>query len=261
MCSSADPVDAGTGRLDGLTAHELARHLALPRVELFASVGSTLDVAHRIAPDAPSGTLIVADGQTAGRGRHGRRWSSAPGAGLWLTFIERPTDARALDVLALRCGLYAAESLDALAGATVCVKWPNDLYVGGRKLGGILIETRWRGTAPEWVAIGVGLNVQRPDLDTAAGLGPSATRLAALECVAPALRRAASASRHLSDDELARWRKRDVAANRMVVEPAPGRAAGIDSDGQLVVTAPDGSASRHRTGSLTFGDSLPLTCS
>ena len=125
----------------------------MPAVHAFGAVGSTLDVAHALAPTAASGTLVIADEQTAGRGRHGRRWASEPGAGVWLTLIERPSDARALDVLSLRCGLNAAESLDDLAGAPVRVKWPNDLYVGACKLAGILIETRWRGTAPEWVAI------------------------------------------------------------------------------------------------------------
>lgn len=258
MCSSADQGDA---RLDGLTADEVARRLDLPRVALFASVGSTLDVAHRLAPDSPSGTLIVADEQTAGRGRHGRRWSSEPGAGLWLTLVERPTDARALDVLALRCGLYAAEALEPLAGARVCVKWPNDLFVAGRKLAGILIETRWRGTAPDWVAIGFGVNVRAPELETACGLVPGATRLDALERLVPALRRAAAASRHLTADELSRWRARDAAAGRDVTTPAPGRVTGIESDGQLVVRTPAGVVSRHRTGSLTLADELPLTCS
>jgi BirA family biotin operon repressor/biotin-[acetyl-CoA-carboxylase] ligase len=258
LCSSAD---VGVARLDGLTAGELAHRLALPRVELFESVGSTLDVAHRLASGASAGTLIIADEQTAGRGRFGRRWTSPPAAGLWLTLIERPTDARALDVLALRCGLYAAEVLDALAGGPVGVKWPNDLYVGSRKLGGILIETRWRGTAPEWVAIGVGLNITQPGLDTAIGLRDGATRLQALDAVAPALRRAAAATRHLSDDERSRWQHRDVAAGRDLLEPVRGRATGIDSDGQLVVTSPDGVVTRHRTGSLTFADSLPISCS
>ena len=154
--------------------------LDLPRVDLHASVSSTLDVAHAIAADAPNGTLILADEQTSGRGRHGRRWSSPPGAGLWITLIERPTDARSLDVLALRCGLFAAEALDALASAPIGVKWPNDLFVGGRKLAGILIETRWRGTSAEWVAIGFGLNVASPEQEGATGLVSGTTRLGAL---------------------------------------------------------------------------------
>src|SRR5207253_2703530 len=118
---------------------------------------------HELAPRAPAGTLILAEEQFAGRGRQGRRWTSQPGAGIWLTLIERPSDAAALDVLALRCGLYAANALDTLAAHPIKLKWPNDLYSGGRKLAGILIETRWRGTSPEWVAIGFGLNVITPN--------------------------------------------------------------------------------------------------
>jgi BirA family biotin operon repressor/biotin-[acetyl-CoA-carboxylase] ligase len=258
LSSSAD---ARAVHLDGLPADDLARRLALPRVELFARVGSTLDVAQARAADLPSGTLILADEQTAGRGRQGRAWSSAPGAGIWLTLVERPADPRALDVLALRCGLQAAEALEPLAAGAVCLKWPNDLYVAGRKLAGILIETRWRGTAPEWVAIGVGLNVRAPALDTGVGLGAGTTRLDALDRLVPALRRAAAASRHLCADELARWRRRDVAGGRVAASPAAGIVEGIESDGRLLITSPDGILSRHRSGSLTFADPSPLTCS
>jgi BirA family transcriptional regulator, biotin operon repressor / biotin---[acetyl-CoA-carboxylase] ligase len=251
--------DGSNATLDGTTGVELAGMLELPRVELYASVSSTLDVAHSIAADAPSGTLILADEQTSGRGRHGRRWTSPPGAGLWITMIERPTDARALDVLALRCGLFAAEALDALASGPIGVKWPNDLYVGGRKLAGVLIETRWRGTSPEWVCIGFGLNVTAPGVEDAIGLVAGTTRLGALARLVPALRRAASASRHLSGDELARWRRRDVAMDQRVLTPAEGRAAGISSSGELLVERDDGTSTRHRTGTLTFAN--PLACS
>ena len=126
MSSSAESAAVA---FDGISAAELSRRLDLPRLELFDQVTSTLDVAHAIAPDAPSGTLVLADRQTAGRGRHGRRWDSLPGAGIWLTLIERPGDLRAVDVLSLRCGLRAAESLDVLAGDRIALKWPNDLYL------------------------------------------------------------------------------------------------------------------------------------
>lgn len=237
----------------------LASRLGVPAVLPFGQVGSTLDVAHRIAPESPSGTLVLADEQTAGRGRHGRRWSSAPGAGIWLTLLERPTDARALDVLSLRCGLFAAEALDGMTDSPIGVKWPNDLYVDGRKLAGILIETRWRGTAPDWVAIGFGLNLVAPDLATGVGLRAGSARLDALARLVPALRRAAAASRHLSDDELTRWRARDVARSRELVDPVPGRAEGISATGELLVLDAAGALSRHRSGSLTFAE--PLACS
>ena len=255
MSSSAD----ADLRLDGLTAAELAARLDVPCVHLFASVSSTLDVANTIAMTAPPGTLIVADEQTAGRGRQGRAWVSHADAGLWLTLLERPEDPSALEVLSLRCGLYAAEALDGLAGATIGVKWPNDLYVGGRKLAGVLIETRWRGASPEWVAIGFGLNVVRPPIDTAVGLTPGATRRDALLYLVPALRRAAAAIGPLTTDELTRWSVRDVARGCAVDRPSAGRVDGISARGELLVRAADATLTAHRSGTLTFAE--PLECS
>ena len=244
-------------RYDGLDAAALAARLALPRVVLFEEIGSTLDEAHRLAAEgAPAGTLVLADAQTAGRGRQGRQWHSASGAGVWITVVERPADVGALGVLSLRCGLYAAEALDALAGARVAVKWPNDLYVGERKLAGILVETRWRGSSPDWVAVGFGLNVVAPDLATAAGLQRDANRLAALDAVIPVLRRAAAACGELTADELARWTQRDVASGRAVTSPAPGRALGITAAGELLIEDAGGTVTPHRSGSLLFAESL-----
>ena len=239
---------------DGLSATALAARLGVAAVHLFDRIGSTLDAAHLLAPTASSATLVLADEQTEGRGQRGRRWASAAGAGVWLTLIERPTDARALDVLPLRCGLYVAEALDALASTSVSVKWPNDLYVNDRKLAGVLIETRWRGTAPDWVALGFGVNVTAPEIDSGTGLRPGTTRLTALDLVIPALRTAVSATRHLSDEEMQRWRRRDAAADRVITSPADGRVIGVSHDGQLLVSSPDGALTRHRSGSIQFAD-------
>jgi BirA family biotin operon repressor/biotin-[acetyl-CoA-carboxylase] ligase len=256
LSSSADRASDG---FDGLSAGELAALLGVPRVETYASVASTLDVAHARAPTAPHGTLVLADEQTAGRGTHGRRWTSPAGAGIWLALIARPGDAASLDVLSLRCGLYAAEALDSLTDTTVGVKWPNDLYVGERKLAGVLIEARWRGGAAEWVAIGFGLNVAAPPLPTAVGLLPGRTRIEALALLVPALRDAAHARGHLSEGECARWSTRDVARRRAVARPSAGIVEGISPMGELLVRGSDGSIVRHRTGSLTFAE--PLACS
>jgi BirA family transcriptional regulator, biotin operon repressor / biotin---[acetyl-CoA-carboxylase] ligase len=256
LSSSAD---ANEVRYDGLRAVELAALLDVPRVELFATATSTLDVANAIAPSAPAGTLVLADEQTAGRGRLGRSWRSERGAGIWLTLVERPDDLLALEVLSVRCGLYAAEALDALASAPIGVKWPNDLYVRGCKLAGVLIETRWRGTATEWVSIGFGLNVAQPPMDGAIGLAPGTARRDALVRLVPALRRAALATGLLTDDELTRWSARDVARGRIIDTPGAGTVAGISARGELLVRATDDTKTAHRSGTLTFAE--PLACS
>ncbi|MDB4914450.1 MAG: biotin/acetyl-CoA-carboxylase ligase [Gemmatimonadetes bacterium] len=251
MSSAAEPYTAS--QYDGELAGTLAERWGLAAVHAYDAVGSTLDVAHRLAPGAASGTLVLAHEQTAGRGRHGHRWSSAPGAGVWLTLIERPVDVRSLDVMALRCGLHAAEALDTLAPGPISVKWPNDLYVRDRKLAGILIETRWRGTSPEWVAIGFGLNVTQPDVPAATGLAAGVSRLAALDVLIPALRRAAAATHHLSAAELSRWAARDMAAGRVATAPAPGTVQGIAATGELLIES-GGLTTAHRSGSLTFAE-------
>jgi BirA family biotin operon repressor/biotin-[acetyl-CoA-carboxylase] ligase len=218
-------------------ASELAVRLGLPRVEWLEEVGSTLDVAHALANDgAAAGTLILADAQTAGRGRMGRPWISEPGAGLWLTLIERPRDAAALDVLSLRIGLALAPVLDAWTEQPVLLKWPNDLYVGARKLGGILIEARWRQGSPDWVAIGVGINVRVPAGEPlAAGLRDGVDPLLVLDAVIPAIRGAAAKTGLLDGADVAAFAQRDLARGRDCTSPMSGRVTGIDASGSVLI--------------------------
>ena len=240
---------------DGATELELARTLDLPRVILLESTTSTLDVAHRLAADgAPAGTLVIANDQTAGRGRGGKTWQSVSGAGIWLTFLERPTDSSGLGVLSLRVGLAAAEALDRFAVEPVRLKWPNDLYVDRGKLGGILVEARWREQAVEWVAIGVGVNVKPPeDVDGAAGLEHGTARLDVLTELVPGIRVAARSNGPLLIDEMEEFDARDMARGRACIEPALGRVAGITPTGELLVALAD-SVAPFRTGSLILQD-------
>lgn len=239
---------------DGASAEGLARSLALPRVALFEEVASTMDVAAGLAAEgAPAGTLVLADAQVAGRGRGGRRWESAPGAGVWLTLLERLNDLEALDVLSLRVGMRAAAVLDRFAPGQVGLKWPNDLYLGAGKLGGILVESRWRGARPEWTAIGVGINVREAAWPGAAALGPGVSRLEVLGELVPALRAAAAARGHLSDREMAMFAARDVAFGRTCREPIDGRVAGVAADGALLVHTHYG-VRRVLNGSLVLGE-------
>ena len=243
---------------DGRDASTLATLLQIPRVVLFDEVGSTLDVAHALGERGePAGTLVLADAQTAGRGRLGRSWRSDRGAGLWLTLLERPASAESLGVLAIRLALAVAPALDGFAGAATRLKWPNDVYVGEGKLAGVLVEARWRGPRLDWVAIGVGINVRPPAGFDGAGLAPTAQRVDVLAAVVPALRAAARATGPLTGDELARYERRDFALGRACTEPARGVVAGIDADGALLVDTADSRVAYH-AGSLVLAPAHSL---
>jgi BirA family transcriptional regulator, biotin operon repressor / biotin---[acetyl-CoA-carboxylase] ligase len=227
----------GVVRYDGASAAILASLLAVPRLELLDRVSSTQDVAHELASaGAPAGTLVLANEQTSGRGRHGRAWTSRPGAGVWLTLIERPTDPASADVLSLRVGLALARALEPFATDRVHLKWPNDVYASGRKLAGVLAEARWRDGAIEWVAVGVGINVVAPSGEPRAiGLAEGTSRLDVLRAALPLLRGAATALGHLTESELAEFAARDFAAGQGCVQPLAGRVAGIDATGALLI--------------------------
>ena len=143
-----------------LSTRRLGRHLVAR-----AAVESTNDVAwEALAAGAPDGTVVVADQQTRGRGRAGRRWHVAPGEGLALSLLlHLGCDRHPLGVLPLGAGLALARAVERL-GVQAELKWPNDLLLGGRKLAGILCESRRAAQAGESgagdaVVIGVGVNV------------------------------------------------------------------------------------------------------
>jgi BirA family biotin operon repressor/biotin-[acetyl-CoA-carboxylase] ligase len=129
--------------------------------EHHAVLGSTNDRALEwLRQGAPHGALVTADAQEAGRGRRGRSWSSPPGEGLYASLVLRPGPVRPSDrlgAMGLAVAVGLREGLPPLR-RPAALKWPNDLVVGGHKLGGILCESRWVGDAPE-VVVGFGLNV------------------------------------------------------------------------------------------------------
>lgn len=239
---AADP-DAPMAALDGVDAAELRRVLGVPELHLFESVGSTLDVAHRLAErGVVHGTLIIADRQTAGRGRGGKTWASPPGSGLWLTIISRPANAVVPQVLTVRLGLAAARALDGLAPSPIGIKWPNDLIIGGRKLAGVLVEARWRGSRAEWLAIGLGVNVSAPGhAERGGALGESVQRLDVLRALIPSLREAIDRRDALLDPaECAEFDARDVARGVGCIEPRRGVVRGITSGAELLIETEDG---------------------
>lgn len=239
---------------DDVPLSGLAARTGSPRIVAFDSVGSTMDVAHQLARGgAEHGTVVLAGEQTAGRGRERREWRSAPG-GVWLTLVARDVDSRNIGVLPLRIGIAAAEALDALTSETIGLKWPNDLFLGDGKLGGVLVEARWRGEQLDWAAVGTGINLAAPEGVGAAGLGESVPRAAVVERVIPAILAACSRAGVLAASELSAFAVRDIARGREIAEPVAGVVAGIDESGALLVES-SGTVQHIRSGSLIFRSS------
>lgn len=167
-----------------------------------------------------------------------------------MTVVERPRDASALEVMSLRIGLAAARALDAFTSEPVRLKWPNDLYVDDRKLAGTLVEARWRGERLDWVAIGLGVNVEPPaDQPRATGLDAGTSRLDVVEALLEELKQATTLGGQLTREELDEYAARDLARGHNCVEPLRGKVLGIAASGELMIELAD-SVARVRTGSL-----------
>lgn len=200
----------------------------------------------RRAATLPDRYALVVDAQTAGRGRHGRRWHSPPGANLYLSLFARlPLAPAQLSGLSLVVGIAVAESLRAGGAVEVGVKWPNDLVACERKLGGILIESAGSRDGRVELVIGLGLNLAMPQdaevgqpwIDLAT-LGVASDRETWLP---PLLAALGSALDGFVAGGFAgfqsRWLAVDQLAGRAVVvhggERTGGTACGVDADGAL----------------------------
>lgn len=218
-----------------------------------AECGSTNTEALAHLRDGGGPLIVSADRQTAGRGRLGRAWQSDDAS---LTFsVARPMPAELdLSGLSLAVGCTVADVLDPSA-ERIRLKWPNDLFLDGAKLGGILIETVPLPSQQRGVVIGIGLNLQPlpPDADRSAfasghaalrSLDPGATAATVLDRLAPALRAL------LADFEtlgFGPWQlafsRRDLAAGRRVrVGGQVGVARGVSTQGELLLDTDDGIA-------------------
>jgi len=128
-------------------------------IHKFETCSSTNDVAREMAlRGAAEGTAVVADEQTAGRGTKGRSWHSPRGKGLYVSVILRP-ESGDIPLLPLAAGLAAREAVERSNGLAARLRWPNDILWDEKKLGGILCESGFLGNRPEYVILGVGLNV------------------------------------------------------------------------------------------------------
>jgi BirA family biotin operon repressor/biotin-[acetyl-CoA-carboxylase] ligase len=226
------------------------------RVLWYAEVSSTNDVAAALADRGePEGSVVIADAQSAGRGRHGRIWASPPGAGLYMSILMRPA-AHAVSLLTIAAGVALADGIQAASGLQPQLKWPNDVYIGGRKLAGILAEAGTAKSGVQHVVLGCGINLMPaaypPDVAARATaieseLGRPIDRgLLLVECLAALHVRYRDLQSRASAAVIARWRDSAVSTLGPRVErdgsgvTRHGVAEDIDETGALLVR--DGTA-------------------
>jgi BirA family transcriptional regulator, biotin operon repressor / biotin---[acetyl-CoA-carboxylase] ligase len=211
------------------------------------TIGSTNARARELAEQgAPHGALVTADAQTAGRGRQGRTWETPPGVAIAASLVLRTFDP----LLPLRAGLAVAD----VAGPQALVKWPNDVWVEGRKVAGILVEAH--GT--DWAVLGIGVNVALdpatlpPDVAEIAGtLGRDPSEVEAT--LAELLDRLDYRLAEEQPATLAELRGRDaLLGHRVRWQDGEGEAEGIDDTGALLVRLPDGRTTRLSAGEVTL---------
>ena len=145
----------------------------------FEETGSTSSEARNLAEaGAPPWTVVAAGHQTAGRGRMGRSWASAPGKALQFSLVLRPAlGPEDAPLAALLAAVEMADACLGVAGVRVVSKWPNDLLAEDRKVGGVLPEAKVSGDTVEYVILGIGVNVSMSEEDFPAELAESATSL------------------------------------------------------------------------------------
>jgi BirA family biotin operon repressor/biotin-[acetyl-CoA-carboxylase] ligase len=132
-----------------------------------ATASTNSDALQAARSAAPHGSVYFADEQRAGRGRGDHAWHSAAGEGLYVSLLLRPPiPALRLPLLPLAAGLAAAEAIRAVAGLAVDLRWPNDLLIGPRKTGGILVESKISGGAVDFAVVGIGINVHQEGFDS-----------------------------------------------------------------------------------------------
>lgn len=245
-----------------LSAEAIAGALRTARlgrpVIYFDRVGSTNDVAHQQgAAGAAEGLLVVADEQTAGRGRMGRSWLAPRGTSLLFSLLLRPAIPLALaGQLAMCLGLGAVEGIEVVTGVRPALKWPNDLLLDGLKLGGMLAELRTDSDRIEYAVLGLGLNVnvkleEQRWTSLSAALGRAIDRVELLaeilgRCetwyarVAAAEAGAGSGRREAAEQLNAAWSARLDTLGRYIAVSTPtgelrGKATGVSPEGALIL--------------------------
>lgn len=242
--------------------------LGLPLYHFDQIDSTNLEARRRAEAGAPHGACLVAEAQSAGRGRLDRRWSAPAGAALLFSLLLRPRlgldEVFGLTNLA---GLAVCRALEGLCGLTPAIKWPNDVYLDGRKLAGILTELTARAERLDYVVVGVGLNVNLTPADLAALPAPANSLLAATgrawdraEVLSAILRQCRALYAQMMAGEraelTAQYNQRSwLSGRRVQVRDGEiiriGVARGVAGDGALLLEESPGALSRIRHGDVS----------
>ena len=235
-------------------------------IRLFSEVDSTSQVAKDLAEEGASeGTIVIAEVQRRGRGRHGKRWLS-PEGGVWMTIILRPEIPPAkAPLLTLLTGVAVAETLQTECGLDVGIKWPNDILIGDKKVCGILTEAEAGKGTLEYVVVGIGidLNVDLDDFPPELKYGATTLQkelqkeIYGVEVVQRFLKNFEELYEQFKDGQfpeiLSQWRRLSKTIGRYVEVHKKGRtvygeAVGITKDGVLILELDDGTLKKVISG-------------
>jgi len=241
---------------------------------LYKETSSTNDDVLQIGAqkDSQEGLVVIADRQTGGKGRHGRRWISPPGVNLYFTVLLRPSlSPEEATVLPFMASVAVVEGIRECTGLNASIKWPNDIMIGNKKTGGILMEMRTSKGIVETIALGIGINVNMSSdmfeheiKDIATSLmeesGKRINRSRLLKTILERLDNWYNMPlKELRDLVIERWRHLDsTTGNRVVVtfigskKRLKGMATGIDKMGRLTLRLDSGRVEKVSAGDVTI---------
>jgi len=276
MCSSEREIDFMNTFSPRAIENHLGTQIIGREIHAFGELDSTNSEAYRMAREgAGEGEVVVADCQLRGKGRLGRRWLSPPGVNLYVSIILRPPILiRNAPLITLMAAVATAKATKGITGLEPQIKWPNDLLINNKKVAGLLNEMKCKAGKVEFVILGIGINI-----NMTLGMVPEEMRSTAtslreelgydisrVEFLSTLLRELEGGYQGFLTGELGRilrqWEEFSQMVGKLVEmksfnEVIRGRVKGIDSNGSLLLSAPDGSERKVIAGDISQPGEFP----
>jgi BirA family biotin operon repressor/biotin-[acetyl-CoA-carboxylase] ligase len=266
--------------MNTLSARAIKNHLGTQiigkKIHVFGELDSTNSEAYRMAQGGgEEGEVVIADRQLRGRGRLGRRWLSPPGVNLYVSIILRPPILlRNAPLITLMAAVATAKATKGISGIQPRIKWPNDLLINNKKVAGLLNEMKGKADKVEFVVLGIGINVNMTLEMIPEEMGSTATSLreelgydiSRVEFLSALLREVEREYQVFLTGEpgriLRQWEEFSQIVGKLIEtrffnEVIRGRVKGIDSNGSLLFSTPDGSERRIIAGDISQPGEFP----